>query len=183
MPLEIDDFGHSITIAGALFSDGEGNAHLINLPGENISVFTNHRLNEADWRTVLRQVDMMPIEALTTEGKAIVRKCERQIDQNTAWAVYKRDGYACRYCNRDDVPLTVDHLVLWEHGGPTIEENLLSACRRCNKLRGNMEYDDWLDSDKYRKVSGKLTEAQVADNILVVDTLSNIQRSPIKKKR
>lgn len=50
--------------------------------------------------------------------------------------VFERDQYLCRYCGRDDYPR--DWLVL-EHvdpDGPTTEENLVTACRSCNKLKG-----------------------------------------------
>jgi 5-methylcytosine-specific restriction endonuclease McrA len=37
--------------------------------------------------------------------------------------------------------------------GASVEDNLITACRKCNKTRGNMLYEDWLNSDYYKKVS------------------------------
>lgn len=73
-------------------------------------------------------------------------------------------------------PLTVDHLVLWEEGGPSIPTNLVAADRRCNKTRGNMRYEDWLNSSYYRKVSKRLTTQQRDANRALLDTLDAIPR-------
>jgi hypothetical protein len=115
-------------------------------------------MSEDEWRKLLRQLDLVETEILQKAEhgglvKAIVRKTQRRIEQRVSWEVYKRDGYKCRYCGVDGVPLTVDHLVLWEEGGPSIPENLVTACRPCNKLRGRMPYHEWLASKQYLKLS------------------------------
>jgi len=113
--------------------------------------------------------------------KAVVRKCQRNIDQVVSWNVFGRDNFACRYCGRshDDngnrVPLTVDHLVLWENGGPSTESNLASSCKKCNKTRGNTEYADWLNHHYYKRVAENLTQAQRQANIDLLSTLANIE--------
>ncbi|GAG09150.1 unnamed protein product, partial [marine sediment metagenome] len=90
--------------------------------------------------------------------------------------------YKCRYCGRDDVPLTVDHLVLWEDGGPSIEENLVSACRKCNKKRGNTEYSDWLQHPYYLKVSAALLPCHQEKNEKLAPTLPGIPRVVGKRR-
>lgn len=49
--------------------------------------------------------------------------------------VFKRDGYACRYCGAQppDVVLVVDHIIPVVEGGPTTIENLNTACEPCNQ--------------------------------------------------
>ncbi len=89
--------------------------------------------------------------------------------------MFKRDGYACRYCGRDDVPLTVDHLVCWESGGPSTEANLVSACRKCNKIRGNTPYADWLSHEYYVRSARGLSKAVQEANAAVSGTLGSIQ--------
>lgn len=139
-------------------------------------------LDPDDWVRFLRQTDLMETEILAKAAadgplvKAIVRKSQRQIDQAVSWKVFRRDGYTCRYCARDDVPLTVDHLVLWEEGGPTIEENLLSACRKCNKTRGRLQYVQWLVHPYYAKMADERGEILNAANILLASTLDAIPR-------
>ena len=72
------------------------------------------------------------------------------------------------------MPLTVDHLICWESMGPSIEANLVSSCRKCNKNRGETPYDQWLDHPYYREVSSGLTETVKAENIAVLATLPRI---------
>lgn len=139
-------------------------------------------MSSEDWEKFLRQTDILEVEVMTAAGpnkeivKAIIRKSTRQISQGVSWQVYKRDSYKCRYCSADDVPLTVDHLVLWESGGPSTANNLLSACRKCNKTRGNMEYKDWLLSPHYLRVARNLTEETRQKNLAVAHTLDLIPR-------
>jgi len=90
--------------------------------------------------------------------------------------VFRRDGYKCCYCGRDDVPLTVDHLVLWEDGGPSTEQNMVSACKKCNKARGRTQYVDWLRHPVYLKVSGNLSPERRAANEALVGALNAIPK-------
>ena len=189
------ELGNTIQLSGAIFS-GVDKHYLIPFPEEHINESGLELLNPnlEEWKVLLRQTDLLETEVLAKDNhgliKAILRKSNRQIDQRVAWNVYRRDGYKCRYCGRDTVPLTVDHLVLWEVGGPSIEENLLSSCKNCNKARGNMEYSDWLKSEFYLNVSKGLDDEVIMNNQFLVDTLKDIpvrvhqmSRGSKKKKR
>jgi hypothetical protein len=141
-----------------------------------------------EWAKFLRQTDLLETEVLAkaSDGsiaKIILRKSQRQIDAGVSWKVYKRDHYACRYCGKDDLPLTVDHLVLWEAGGPSIEANLVSACRKCNKTRGCLPYSDWLAHPYYVKVSTALTEGQRLANHTLLKTLDAVPRTIHQRSR
>lgn len=51
----------------------------------------------------------------------------------------KRDKYTCQYClvkfeSRD---LTIDHVVPISKGGPTVDWNLVTACKQCNSEKSN----------------------------------------------
>lgn len=181
------EIGHTIQISGMMMSDGDGNTYLIPLPGELIGTLTGLNLSFEDWKKFLRQSDIQEVEVLADdEGefkKAIIRKSTRQIDQKVSWNVYRRDEYTCRYCGRDDVPLTVDHLILWEEGGPSIEENLVSSCKRCNRVRGNMQYKDWIVSDKYLTLSENFSGFAIRLNLALLTTLDNIPRKIHQTKR
>src|ERR1043166_4967941 len=99
-------FGHTIQMAGAVYI-GEGKVILALFPDEvgkteGLPVETLD-MDLDDWTQFLRQTDLLETEILTrssdgTLAKAIVRKSQRQISQGVSWAVYKRDGYRCRYC-------------------------------------------------------------------------------------
>ena len=51
--------------------------------------------------------------------------------------VFARDQYVCQYCGSTAKDLTIDHVVPKRHGGPTVWENLVCSCRRCNMKKGD----------------------------------------------
>jgi hypothetical protein len=175
--INLYDIGTRYQIAGALWASAD-DCLLTLLPDkeEGIAQMRLLPMTLAEWEVFLRQTDLLETEILLTDAsgtlsKAILRKSQRQIDMHMQWAVFKRDNYTCRYCGRDGVPLSVDHILLWERGGPTIPENLLTACRKCNKDRGSTEYPDWLASPHYQKRAVHLTEAVRQANQAVLERL------------
>jgi len=198
--INLHEVGVTIQLAGAVYTDGKGGYLLLPLPGEGENITAMQPNDHLDprydilamdlpeWNTFLRQTDLVEVEALVKEedgklGKALVRKTARQISQIVSWKVYRRDFTRCRYCGSDDDPLTVDHLVLWEEGGPSTEDNLVAACKKCNQARGNTEYGAWLKSNYYRRVSQNLPPAVQEANERLVPTLPRIARHPLKGKR
>ena len=189
--IKIDRIGNDTTLIGGIWAN-EDEGYIMYLPEFGIpkgkTLFAIEATTE-DWEKLLLQSDVVETQVLAKmeDGKlykAVVRKCQRAIDQQVSWNVFRRDGYACRYCGRDNVPLTVDHLVLWEEGGPSTEENLLAACKKCNKTRGNMQYADWLNHPRYRKVAEALTQEQRQTNLDGAATLSDIDLViTVRKKR
>jgi hypothetical protein len=160
--LNLLDLGNTVQVAGVIYADGEV-AYLCMMPEEPLGdhVLRVLELSQEDWKKVIRQTDLVETEVFENApngslAKIIVRKSTRVIEQGVSWAVFRRDGYRCRYCGADKVPLTVDHLVTWEDGGPSIEDNLVACCRKCNKRRGNTPYDKWLATPYYKKVSANL---------------------------
>jgi hypothetical protein len=45
---------------------------------------------------------------------------------------------ACAYCQRDDVPLTRDHIIPRRHGGPDVPVNIAAACEECNQAKSGI---------------------------------------------
>jgi len=186
--LDIYSIGNTIGMIGAVYT-GEGKTFVTLFPGERLE----HDVEELpmtteEWQQFLLQTDTLDVEALskTTNGKivkAIVRKGQRLIDNVVSWKVFKRDGYRCRYCGNDNIPLTVDHLVLWEEFGPSIEANLVASCKKCNRTRGNMSYAEWLRCPHYLRVSKKLTDAVRAANEALLATLDAIPRVAVVRSR
>lgn len=159
--INIHDIGNEIQIAGTVWSGKE--LSFITLLPEKSDDFTNLKrmpLTLPEWERLLRQTDLLETEIFKQDPtgltKIILRKSQRQIDNYLQWAVFKRDNYACKYCGRTGIPMTVDHVILWEDGGPTIAENLVTACRQCNKDRGRMSYEEWLSSPLYVRKSKDL---------------------------
>lgn len=186
--LDLLQIGNTIQLTGVIYASGD-KALLCYLPGEDTDLPTEGlEMTLEQWKQFVRQTDILEVEVLAHGQdrkltKAILRKSTRQIEQGVSWAVFRRDDYACRYCGRDNVPLTVDHLVTWESGGPSIEDNLVSSCRKCNKVRGNLEYVEWLKDPHYLRFSKNLSALVRADNEAVVATLDAIPRRPHKRSR
>jgi hypothetical protein len=140
------------------------------------------------WKALLRQGDLAETEVLARNKagelcKAIARKSQRQIDQQVSWNVFRRDNFSCRYCGTEKLHLTVDHLIPWEDGGPSIEGNLNAACRPCNKIRGRMAYAEWLRHPAYLERAKGISIATQERNQQVADTLAGIPRNPVIRER
>ena len=189
--LNIFRIGNEIDLSGMIYNDtapdGSGISYLISFPNgsELQEKVVQLNLNHDEFKKFIQQTDLLETEILdnNTNRKIVVRKSQRQLDANVSWKVFRRDHYTCRYCGADDVPLTIDHLILWEHQGPTTEENLLSACKRCNKTRGNMVYDKWLESAYYNKVRKNLPILVHQANLNLKEDIKKIQPSVHKRNR
>lgn len=53
----------------------------------------------------------------------------------TRRALFARDGGRCVYCGQ--AATSVDHVIPRSRGGPHTWENVVSACRRCNHVKGD----------------------------------------------
>jgi 5-methylcytosine-specific restriction endonuclease McrA len=56
--------------------------------------------------------------------------------------ILRRDGHRCQYCGLMGVTLTVDHIMPKSRGGEDSWENLVSACLRCNNMKGSQTPDE-----------------------------------------
>lgn len=179
--VDLLDVGNGIDICGALYS-GKGRLYLMLFPGEEkstaVNVLTILKLTSEEWERWLHQTDVLDSRG---PGKAILRKSQRQIDRRVQWSVFERDDFRCRYCGQRE-PLTVDHVILWEQGGATVPDNLISACSRCNKLRGNREYQEWLGSRDYGRVSLGLSPEKRTANERVVGHLERLRAIQTKPR-
>ena len=156
MKRNIEDYGNKLQIVGLLLGNGE-ETDLILMPEQeplhpsddvNVLKPTVEQLTE-----IFYQLDNLNI---TNSQKIVLRKSQRVIDQNVSWNVFRRDGYKCVYCGKDYVPLTVDHLVLWQDMGNTTENNLVSSCKKCNTTRGTKSIPDFLESSYYKALNNPM---------------------------
>lgn len=159
--INLYDVGHEIQIVGTIWK-GKNICFITQFPDkdEDLSDAKKMIMSLEDWSKFLRQTDLLETEIFSRDEsgitKKIMRKTTRQIDSYMQWAIFRRDNYHCRYCGRTGIPLTVDHIILWEEGGATVQDNLISACRSCNKDRGRIQYDDWIHSPVYKSKSKNL---------------------------
>lgn len=52
--------------------------------------------------------------------------------------VFKRDKFTCQYCGRSGVELEVDHITPVANGGANDIDNLITACKDCNRGKRDM---------------------------------------------
>jgi len=51
--------------------------------------------------------------------------------------ILHRDNYICQYCGRHNSSMTIDHIIPRSRGGKNQWDNVVTACIRCNNLKGN----------------------------------------------
>lgn len=180
--INIYDIGNEIGLCGAVFS-GKGKVFLVPFPEQKPEDLECEKevlvMNSQEWEVFLRQSD---IQEVLAPNKAILRKSQRMIDSHLQWICWRRDGFICQYCGQAK-PLTIDHIICWEDGGATNEENLVSCCKQCNKTRGNMEYNEWIVSPAYIKLSKNLSVTIKAKNEERVKKLSYLKSLTVKTMR
>lgn len=63
-------------------------------------------------------------------------KCPRRQRKLTKLEVFNRDQYTCQYCGRQTKELTLDHVIPRRRDGEHAWENVVSACKVCNRHKG-----------------------------------------------
>lgn len=181
--IPIMEWGNNLAMKGMYYEDKDENGFIVPLLQKTILVNQEPKvvlMNREQWDEMLNQIDRKFVTGIDHKGeKMVLSKGRRQIDSTISWKVYKRDEYKCRYCAIDHVPLTVDHIVLWENGGATHEDNLVACCRKCNRKRGNLNYRQWLTDPYYTARKEYLTADVIAANELLgtkLDTLPTVLR-------
>ncbi|MCK9355849.1 MAG: HNH endonuclease [Dehalococcoidia bacterium] len=56
--------------------------------------------------------------------------------------VFTRDRFTCQYCGRVTRDLTLDHVMPRSQGGEHSWENVVSACKLCNRKKGGRTPDE-----------------------------------------
>ena len=60
--------------------------------------------------------------------------------------IFVRDGWLCVYCwqKRPRRRLVIDHKMPIVLGGSDDDSNLVTSCRKCNRAKGTMTYDEYM---------------------------------------
>lgn len=160
----IEDMGNTIAISGILLEGMNGSQLLVVSPAgtepeKGRYLIMPNSDKDGTWRDTL---DLSSIKPSLEEWSAIIRQTDNPVyfaDDETGMAkvlhrkqrmaisgaiqqqIWVRDQFTCVFCLRKmgEVPLTVDHFLPLELGGENVETNYISACRRCNKDKGNQD--------------------------------------------
>lgn len=156
LPFNSAAAGDTIHLSGIILNDYKNNrTYELYLPQMFEPMFEEQDaviLDPDDWDEWLKHSDDPTFTEYTDETrkvvKAVIRKGTRQVIQDVVWATYRRDNFTCRYCGRNDLPLTFDHYIAQAFGGLWTVENGRTACRPCNKKKANKTVDEWEEEMK-----------------------------------
>lgn len=72
--------------------------------------------------------------------------------------VHKRDNYTCYYCGEkfERNELHIDHIIPKSKGGKDILENFVSACIKCNLIKGNLSVSEFIARIRIKYIGAKL---------------------------
>lgn len=130
--------------------------------------YPNSTISDADmaWRLRLsvpqwgdHKAVLVAADLVTHDNRAVYIPLEGECERPPAgeWAeirrrIFARDDYTCRYCGDRAESLECDHVVPVSRGGGHDDENLVTACRPCNRSKRDkiVSIEDW--SSKRRAV-------------------------------
>ena len=98
---------------------------------------------------------------LTSLEKGTARGIRKAVNEKVRYQVFSRDSFRCQACGRgakDEVKLTVDHVVPVDWGGSNDISNLLTLCEECN--RGKKAWVDSVPSQNMMEITDKPTVEQ-----------------------
>jgi hypothetical protein len=70
-------------------------------------------------------------------------EASRTVGSSQRQRIFTRDGHVCRYCGEDEGPFEIDHMFPFSRGGGDEDENLVVACKKCNRSKGDLTIDEW----------------------------------------
>lgn len=57
--------------------------------------------------------------------------------------IFTRDNYTCQYCGKKEGKLELDHVVAFSKGGGDDTDNLVTACRKCNRQKRDKSIEEF----------------------------------------
>lgn len=92
-------------------------------------------------------------------------KKRKPLSQKIRFEVFKRDMFTCQYCGgkAPDTILEVDHIVPVAKNGDNSLENLVTACKECNRGKRDKKLDDVSEVEKSRR---QIEEMQERNNMI-----------------
>lgn len=85
-----------------------------------------------------QQSELMTASIIVVDGAADMRKYKTPALTNTA--LFQRDRFMCAYCGGlfANLDLTRDHIMPVSKGGADVWMNVVTACKSCNNLKGDL---------------------------------------------
>jgi 5-methylcytosine-specific restriction endonuclease McrA len=113
----------------------------VSVPRAIIMTFKNSvYVEEWDGDRVLRSAhDEFPVPSVIRRRTYINIRRRRAASGMKRLRIYMRDKFRCQYCGekKSAAVLTLDHIMPRSRGGDNAPVNIVTACIKCNKRKGN----------------------------------------------
>jgi 5-methylcytosine-specific restriction endonuclease McrA len=76
--------------------------------------------------------------------RAAISATINPITQQEWEAIKKSQNHKCIYCGKDDIALTMDHVVPLSKGGDHDKSNIVGACWLCNGKKTNLSVEEFI---------------------------------------
>ena len=93
---------------------------------------------------LVRDTDCGWIVSLPVHVPAKTNRPSAEVWMRIREFIFERDNYTCQYCGARGVRLECDHVIPVSRGGSSEYDNLVTACFRCNRSKGDKTLDDWM---------------------------------------
>ena len=101
--------------------------------------------------SIYRQVNREFIRCLNHRRNAQIKANGGSFTQYEIAELKEKQGWRCAYCQRDNVLLSIDHIIPIFQGGINSIENICMACRNCNSSKGPRTPAQWVNRWYLRK--------------------------------
>ena len=81
------------------------------------------------------------------ENNLTIKQTRKRLTETAKKNIFNRDKYECQYCGSHD-DLEIDHIIPLSKGGTNEDDNLLTACHRCNSLKGDKNLKEFIEENK-----------------------------------
>lgn len=92
--------------------------------------------------------------------------------------------FQCYYCREylTDLNRTKDHVIPKSKGGKLTKDNKVYACRKCNRNKGDLTIEEWIEKLKALKCTPK-TKKMFNKKFLILPILYGIVQTLINQER
>lgn len=106
------------------------------------------RLNRDEWDAA--KAELLAAGLVTNSNKPSYADAVVLRLSGLKWAevrarIFARDNHTCRYCGATGVDLECDHVIPISRAGSNDDDNLVTACRPCNRAKRDklVSLDEW----------------------------------------
>lgn len=111
---------------------------------ETVSTWIRRFSRLAPISSIVAELDSSDPQERLVKSAIRVRRDKARTRSELRSRVYDIWGRKCIYCDADDVPLQLEHIVPRSQGGSNRASNLLPACRVCNEKKGVLSIQKFL---------------------------------------